>query len=672
MATIELLSEETIDKIAAGEVVERPASIVKELVENAIDANATSVTVEIKDGGISFIRVTDNGNGIPRDQVKKAFYRHATSKLRTVEDLDTLLSLGFRGEALSSIAAIAQVEIMTKTKDELVGTRYVIEGAVAKEFSEIGIPNGTTIIVKNIFFNTPARRKFLKTSNTEAGYITEICEHLAMSVPNVAFKFVNGGQLKFNTSGDGDLKEVIYRIYGKDVAKELIPVSREIKDISINGYLGKPVLNRSNRNFEKYFVNGRFVKSNTIAAAAEAGYKEYLMQHKFPFFVLDIKVNTTALDVNVHPTKMEIRFNNESFVGDFVESTIAGVLKVNEMIPEALLVNDPVVRTQVSRTKGPEPYEIERTSNISENLDAGLTYAESLAVQSFVDVDGSEKIIDEALGNTIEIDFSEDKSEVKSDGNTSPLQAAIKKSLANRVLGNTVAEDIGYSSKTSNNVIKASQAVVATNPIQMDLFETKIISQDAMNDYEIIGQIFDTYWLISYQDKLLILDQHAAHEKVKYEAILKGLKNKEVNKQPLIPPIIITLSGNERSTLEKYREYFDELGYEFDDFGGGEIAIRSVPYDLYGLDEKQVFLEVLDELADIGKSANVPEVFSDHIATMACKAAVKGNNSMTKEELWSLLCQLLTLDNPYNCPHGRPTIVTMSKYELEKKFKRIV
>lgn len=668
MATIELLSEETIDKIAAGEVVERPASIVKELVENAIDANATSVTVEIKDGGISFIRVTDNGNGIPRDQVKKAFYRHATSKLRTVEDLDTLLSLGFRGEALSSIAAISQVEIMTKTRDELVGTRYVIEGAVAKEFSEIGIPNGTTIIVKNIFFNTPVRRKFLKTSNTEAGYITEICEHLAMSVPNVAFKFVNGGQLKFNTSGDGDLKEVIYRIYGKDIAKELIPVSRETKDISINGYLGKPVLNRSNRNFEKYFVNGRFVKSNTIAAAAEAGYKEYLMQHKFPFFVLDIKVNTTALDVNVHPTKMEIRFNNESFVGDFVETTIAGALKVNEMIPEALLVNDPVVKSETPRAKGPEPYEFGRSTNIAE-----VQKSDSITSNAEYDTHIDDvSTVDSALGDTFEIDFQGDKPVVKSEEELSPLQAALKKSIVNKVLGNTVAEDIGYNAKTSNNVIKASQAIVATNPIQMDLFETKIISQDAMSEYEIIGQIFDTYWLISYKDKLLILDQHAAHEKVKYEAILKGLKEKEVSKQPLVPPIILTLSANERNTLEKYEEYFAEIGYEFDDFGGGEIAIRTVPYDLYGLNEKQVFLEVLDELSEIGKTTNVPEVFSNHIATMACKAAVKGNNSMTREELWELLKQLLTLDNPYNCPHGRPTIVTMSKYELEKKFKRIV
>lgn len=655
MANIELLSEETIDKIAAGEVVERPASIVKELVENAIDANATSVTVEIKDGGISFIRVTDNGDGIPREQVKKAFFRHATSKLRTVEDLDTLLSLGFRGEALSSIAAISQVEIMTKTKDELVGTRYVIEGAVEKEFSEIGIPNGTTIIVKNVFFNTPVRRKFLKTSMTEAGYISDICEHLAMSVPDVSFKFVNGGQLKFNTSGDGDLKEVIYRIYGKEIAKELIPISRESKDISINGYLGKPILNRSTRNFEKYFVNGRFVKSNTIAAAAEAGYKEYLMQHKFPFFVLDIKVNTTTLDVNVHPTKMEIRFNNESLVGDFVESAVYGTLKVNEMIPEAVLVNEVSSTTCTSKLRGPEPYEKTRGDKEGSITDNNTVSDETLTDDSF------------------EIDFNNDNPIIKKAENMSPIQAAIQKSLANRVIGNTVAESSGYEAdKPSTNIIKASQAIVASNPIQMNLFEDKIISKDAMDDYKIIGQIFDTYWLISYKDKLLILDQHAAHEKVKYESILKGLKENKVNKQTLNPPIIISLSGTERSTLEKYKIYFDELGYEFDDFGGGEIAIRTVPLDLYGLEEKQVFLDVLDELSDIGKTSNVPEVFSAHIATMACKSAVKGNNAMTTEELWELLCQLLTLDNPYNCPHGRPTIVTMSKYELEKKFKRIV
>ena len=353
MADIELLNEETIDKIAAGEVVERPASIVKELVENAIDAGATSITVEIKDGGIAFIRVTDNGEGIKKDQIKKAFFRHATSKLRSVSDLETLHSLGFRGEALSSIAAVSQVELMTKTKDELIGNRYVIEGAVEKEFSEIGLPPGTTVIIRNVFFNTPARRKFLKSSVTEAGYISDICEHLALSRPDIAFKFVNAGLMRFNTTGDGDLKEVIYRIYGKDVAKELIPISRQMRGIEMNGFLGKPVLNRSNRNFEKFFVNNRYIKSSLLSTAAELGYKQYLMQHKFPFFVLNIDIDTTALDVNVHPTKMEIKFNNDELISDFIESGIEAVLKVNEMIPDALLEIEKSAEVQRSKEKGP-------------------------------------------------------------------------------------------------------------------------------------------------------------------------------------------------------------------------------------------------------------------------------------------------------------------------------
>lgn len=627
MANIELLSEETIDKIAAGEVVERPASIVKELVENAIDAHATSVTVEIKEGGISFIRVTDNGDGIDKDQIRKAFCRHATSKLRTVEDLETLVSLGFRGEALSSIAAVAQVEIMTKTADELIGTRYVIEGAVEKEFSEVGIPKGTTIIVRNLFFNTPARRKFLKTANTEGGYISDICEHLALSVPNIAFKFICGGQMRFNTSGDGDLKEIIYRIYGKEVATSMIPVNRESRDMTVTGYLGKPILNRSNRNFEKYFVNGRFVKSTTIASAAEAGYKQYLMQHKFPFFILDIKVNTVSLDVNVHPTKMEIRFNNEEYVADFIETTISAALKANEMIPEAILTQEKetVVR---EKSRGPEPFEIQRSI---ENIYPTTENA------------------------------------------SSPIENAIKKSLTNKILGNIVAENSSYNaSKAVSNVIKASEAVVVGENVQMNLFDEKIVTRDAMEDYKIIGQIFETYWLITYKDKLLILDQHAAHEKVKYEAIMKRIKESDVSSQMLNPPMIVSLTGTEMATLQTFNDYFEKLGYEFDDFGGGEIAIRSVPLELYGMDEKEVFLEVLDELSQMGGAANVMDVFNDRIATMACKAAVKGNNNMTTEELWELLCELMTLENPYNCPHGRPTIVTMSKYELEKKFKRIV
>ncbi|MBP5745674.1 MAG: DNA mismatch repair endonuclease MutL [Lachnospiraceae bacterium] len=630
MPTIELLDEETIDKIAAGEVIERPASIVKELVENAIDAGATSITVEIKEGGISFIRVTDNGEGIPKDQIKKAFFRHATSKLRNVTDLETLHSLGFRGEALSSIAAVSQVELMTKTKDELVGNRYVIEGAMEKEFSEVGVPCGSTIIVRNIFFNTPARRKFLKTSLTEGGYISDVCEHLALSSPNIAFKFINAGQMKFNTSGDGDLKEVIYRIYGRDIAKELIPISRQMRGISMNGYLGKPVLNRSNRNFEKFFVNKRYIKSSLLSNAAELGYKQYLMQHKFPFFVLDIDVDTTALDVNVHPTKMEIKFNNEELISDFLESSIEGVLRVNEMMPEVLLQQEAKPVALASRERGPEPFEVIRKS---------------------------EEI------NDHDFDDQKDTENRQAQSITEPKEQAVA-----RLFGNN--EEIP--TKLVSNVIKAQDVVYASDPIQLNLFEEKLLSEDAMAKYRIVGQVFDTYWMFTYEDKLLIMDQHAAHEKIKYESILKKLKNREINSQELNPPIILTLSGNEKSMLEKFRESFEAIGYEIEDFGGGEVAIRTVPLDLYGLNEKEVFLEVLDELCALGSVRAVPDVFNNRIATMACKAAVKGNTEMTQDEVWALLKELMTLENPYNCPHGRPTIITMTHYELDKKFKRIV
>lgn len=657
MATIELLSEETIDKIAAGEVVERPASIVKELVENSIDAGASSITVEIKDGGISFIRVSDNGCGIPKDQIKKAFFRHATSKLRTVADLDTLCSLGFRGEALSSISAISQVEIMTKTADELVGTRYVIEGAVEKSFEDIGIPNGTTIIIRNVFYNTPVRRKFLKTSITEGGYISDVCEHLALSSPDIAFKFVNGGQLKFNTSGDGDLKEVIYRIYGKEVAKELIPVSHESHDIKINGYLGKPILNRANRNFEKFFVNGRYVKSSLVSNAVETGYKQYLMQHKFPMCILNIDLNTSSLDVNVHPTKMEIRFNNEDYISDFIETTISSTLKVNEMIPEALLNEEEKIKEVMSKIKGPEPFEVARK-----------------AIDSNIQVAAVEKE-DSSSVKTFEIDFenntvSEDFAYTAINDNVPVASNEIK----NATNGINIGKLLGETNKTlsSNNVIKSQNVVYATNPIQLNLFEEKIISQENLEKYQIIGQVFDTYWLFSYEDKLLIMDQHAAHEKIKYEHIMDSLRKHEVNSQVLNPPIIISLTNSERNILDSCIESFNAIGYEIDEFGGDEIAIRSVPLDLYGLNEKELFLDILDELSSGIAVNKVPEVLNDKIATMACKSAVKGNTSMTVEEVKALLKELMTLDNPYNCPHGRPTVVTMSKYEMDKKFKRIV
>lgn len=640
MAKIQVLSEETIDKIAAGEVIERPASIVKELIENAIDSGANAITVEIKEGGISFIRVTDNGEGIERDQVRNAFYRHATSKITDAEEIDRILTLGFRGEALSSIAAVAQVEMITKTKEELVGVRYAIEGAREMDFSEIGIPNGTTVIVRNVFFNTPVRRKFLRTPTTEAGYITDICEHLAMSKPNISFKFINSGQVKFHTSGDGDLKELIYRIYGKDVTKEMIPFEQESKDITIEGFLGKPTINRSNRNYENYYINGRYIKSSMIAKAVENGYKPYLMQHKFPFFVLNIRVNTKMIDVNVHPTKMDVRFSNQEYFYDYLASAISSGLRVHEMIPDIHLEensrNQDVVPVNRDKTSYPEPFEEIRKGKFEVN---------------------------ESSQNEYKLNQMQEQRE--------KLQDLLQNINPNKIIGNDSDPVIDKNANFHANIIKAENSIFVDQNIQMTIFDDKVLTKENFNEYNILGQIFDTYWLISFRDKLLILDQHAAHEKIKYESMIQRMKENKVQKQIVNPPIVISLSGQEESLLKTYKEIFEKMGFEIEEFGGNEIAVRSVPIDLYGKNEKEMFVDVLDELSnDIPRGT--PEYINEKIASMACKAAVKGNHSMTVYEVKSLIEQLFTLDNPYNCPHGRPTIISMSKYEIEKKFKRIV
>ena len=610
MANIRLLSEETIDKIAAGEVIERPASIVKELLENAIDAGADAVTVEIKEGGISFIRVTDNGCGIDPEDIRTAFLRHATSKITTADDLDTVESLGFRGEALSSIAAVSNVELLTKTKDSLLGIRYMIEGAKEVDFEEIGIPNGTSIIVRNLFFNTPVRRKFLKSAITEAGYVAEVCEHIALSRPDISVKFVNSGSVKFHTSGSGDLKELIYRIYGRDVSREIIPINEKRDEISLNGYLGKPVLNRSNRNFEIYFVNGRFVKSKVIQNACEEGYRQYLMQHKFPFLVLNINIDPLYVDVNVHPTKMEVRFSNNELIADFISSAVAATLKVREMIPEA---------------------------NLSE-----------VTKSAAIDVISEESGINHEIITKDSDDYSRDESTI----NTEDVFSAPEPFETNRVL------------ESRENV---SQGIFA----QQDLFEDKLLSYDAMQDYRIIGQVFDTYWIIEYKDKLLFMDQHAAHEKVKYEALIKSYENRSVCSQQINPPVVINLTPVEYNLVNENLTSFESLGFELESFKGPDILLRAIPLDLYGRSAKDMFVEIVDELAETGLR-KVSGVICEKIASMACKAAVKGNTNMTEDEARALIAKLMTLDNPYNCPHGRPTLFSMSKQEIEKKFKRIV
>ncbi len=630
MPEIHLLDSETIDKIAAGEVVERPASVVKELVENAVDAGATAVTVEIREGGIEFIRVTDNGHGMDKAQIRMAFLRHATSKIENAEDLMRISSLGFRGEALSSIAAVAKVELITKTKESLAGCRMILEGAQEKEFSEVGAPEGTTIVVRNLFFNTPVRRKFLKMPATEGGYIADLMEHLALSRPDISFKFQLGGQLRFHTTGSGDLKEVIYRIYGREAASSLVPIQIEQNGNKVEGYLGKPVMTRSHRNFEIYFINGRYIRSNLIARALEEGYREYLMQHRFPFCVLHITMDTRQVDVNVHPTKMDVRFSDGMTFCKMLSDGVHDTLKAQEMIPEAKLGDERQQRRaereeqlQKSREKTPEPFEQQRAQE--------YRVMEENAYQVQMTREGQKKDAGEFV--------------------QSPVWSRVK----------------SQEPETAEPVTPKESGTVE----QMNLFGERILSVDNRNRYRIIGQVFDTYWMVQFEDKLMIIDQHAAHEKVKYERLMKQFHDRQVLSQELLPPVIVSLSAKEEMVMKEHQENFAALGFEIEAFGGGEYALRSVPVDLYGCSEREMFLEVLDEL-ESGVNRGSFQVIEEKIASMSCKAAVKGNNRLSVAEAQVLIDELLTLENPYNCPHGRPTIVTLSQYEMDKKFKRIV
>lgn len=631
MAHIHLLDPNTIDKIAAGEVVEKPASVVKELVENAIDAGATALTIEIKGGGIDSIRITDNGMGIEKADVKNAFLRHATSKIEKSDDLQTVKTLGFRGEALSSISAVAKVEMITKTKDSLLGTRYVIEGAKEVEFSEVGAPNGTTIIVRNLFYNVPARRKFLNSPITEGGYIADLVEHIALSKPHISFKFIHGKDVKFHTSGNNDLREIIYRIYGKETAEALIPIDYSHSLMHITGFLGKPSLNRGSRGFENYFLNGRYIKSKVIYSAIEEGYKEFLMQHKFPFTVLHIETKPEQVDVNVHPTKMDVRITEEKEFYDSIKNAIYNALKESELIPSVSLVEEKEEKISYKESI-PEPFEAKRIEK-SKVCEETPKYSEN-----------SEK-----YGN---------------------LQEKLQKWEEGHILGEDISKLLAKNEKKPSNIIKAKDHIIVEKPVQMNLFEEKLLTKDAKEEYQILGQIFDTYWLVAFKDKLFIIDQHAAHEKVKYEELMAKFEKKEIISQTLNPPIIVSLSAKEEAVLKTNLEVFENLGFGIEEFGGNEYALRSVPMDLYGYDKQQLFLNVLDELCEDDNKGTL--TIEQKIASMSCKAAVKGNNRLSKDEMVALIDQLLELNNPYHCPHGRPTIISMSKYEIEKKFKRII
>ena len=667
MASIHILSHETIDKIAAGEVVERPANIVKELVENAVDAGALAVTVEIKDGGLKLIRVSDNGCGIEKSEIRRAFLRHATSKIQDADDLLKLSTLGFRGEALSSIAAVSKVEMITKTKAELTGVRIGMEGSAETDFEEVGAPDGTTIIVRNLFFNVPARRKFLKQPATEGGYIADLMEHLALAAPHISFQFIQNGQVKFSTAGNGNLRQTIYQLYGKDMADSLIEIDRQGDGIQLTGYLGKPSFGRSNRNFELYFLNGRFIKSNLVSRALEEGYKSYLMQHKYPFCVLMMEVEPSRVDVNVHPAKMEVRFTEEMRMYEFLTNAVKTVLDAHEMIPEIALTEP---KREIRREKALEPFQKARLEGKSEKAESAKTVSpmETEIVENFKKPKVTSK--------DFFVDFGEDD-HFRYTGEEIILHGKVAEGgSVYRVKQEEMASpEITTASRLTSEKPEPRRQIfpeefAVHHAEQMDLFAEKILSESSRAKFRILGQAFDTYWIVVWEDKLLMIDQHAAHEKVKYERIMKEVQGGEVFSQNLYPPIVLSLSGREQEILKRHRDAFMKLGFEFEYFGGKEITVRSAPTELFGSTIKSMFLEVLDELSETGTGR--AKSIEERIATMACKAAVKGNMRMSEPEMEALLDELLALENPYFCPHGRPTIISFTKQELEKKFKRIV
>lgn len=657
MPNIAILNQETIDKIAAGEVVERPCSVVKELVENAIDAGSTAITVEIKEGGISFIRITDNGCGIERDQVAVAFYRHSTSKIRSAEDLLTVKSLGFRGEALSSISAVARVELITKTYDELTGTRYVIEGSKELSNEEIGAPDGTTFIVKDLFYNVPARRKFLKTAQTEGSYISDMVEKLALSHPDISFKFINNNQTKLHTSGNGNRKDIIYHIFGREISSSLLEVKHECEYFKVEGFIGKPVITRGNRNYENYFINGRYVKSNILSRAIEEAYKSFLMQHQYPFTVLYFTF-FSELDVNVHPTKMELRFDNNNEIYVELCDTIYAILSHKEMIREVPVDSTPAHKKIVHEYKEPipEPFEKRRINEVRA-AESRSVYGQSVTstVKNYSATEPAAKApaVNEQLTD-----------------NTSKLQTA--KSSASVSASALIAHtnNSGKSKPETSASYETAQIVTATQQTLGD-YDKVFLTESSKKQFSIIGQLFKTYWLIEFEDKLYIIDQHAAHEKVLYEKTMARLANKDFTSQRISPPIIMTLDAKESEMLEKYRPQIEQFGYEVEHFGGKEYMISAIPDNLFNIDMKDLFIEMLDDFSN-ATGRQTPDIITEKVASMSCKAAVKGNDKLTLPEINKLIDELLSLDNPYNCPHGRPTIISMSKYEIEKKFKRIV
>ena len=722
MAIINLLDKDTINKIAAGEVIEGPAAVVKELVENAIDADANSVTVEIKDGGTSLIRVTDNGKGIGSDDIKMAFLPHATSKIKTADDLTLVSSLGFRGEALASIAAVSEVEVLTKTADEISGIRYVINGGKEEANEPVGTPEGTTFVVRNIFYNTPARKKFLKTAATEGRYVGEVMEHMAVSHPEIAFKFILNGQVKLQTMGNGSLKDVLFYIYGKETTANIIPVNNpdvegeSVNGLSVRGYIGKPSLTRGNKEYENYFINGRFIKNKVITRAIEDAYKSFLMQHRFPFTCLLISVDSSLVDVNVHPAKLEVRFSDTESLYRLIFHEVDNALRKKDLLPDMGIKQvpdkQPLVREFKSASKSeksegyvipdipmPEPFEKSRQGEWKKKLKPVFKQESFVAekakrdeasplIKSEIyaplvstpvsDVNSSE--LNKSLENKNEISFDNANKDEKL--NTVNMNSTFvennKKTTGNTYIESVEEEGISYKkisdySEEEMTIRHESTAVEQTSGADNDLssedFKGGILAKKALPDIKIIGQIFGTYWIMEYDGSVYMIDQHAAHEKVMYEKFVKEISVNKVTSQNLLPPVVVTLSGSQRQIAEEISDHLHKLGFEIEPFGGNEYVIKAVPTELFGISEKEMLFDIIDQYSLEGKKAT-PDTVLSKLATMACKAAIKGNMNISLLEAKALIEELMSLDNPYNCPHGRPTMIFMSKSDVEKKFKR--
>ncbi|MCI8661274.1 MAG: DNA mismatch repair endonuclease MutL [Lachnospiraceae bacterium] len=653
MANIQILDQNTINKIAAGEVIERPASVVKELLENAIDAKATAITVEIRDGGISFIRVTDNGCGIPKDEISLAFLRHSTSKIRSVEDLFFVSSLGFRGEALSSIAAVAQVEVITRMEGKLTGIRYQIEGGVEKGMEEIGAPEGTTFIARNLFYNTPVRKKFLKTAMTEGAHVGDLVEKIALSHPEISIRLIQNNQNKLYTSGNNSLKDIIYTVYGREITANLLDLHTKSEAVFIQGFIGKPVIARNNRSFENYFINGRYIKSNLISKAIEEAYHPFMMQHKYPFTMLQLTIEPELLDVNVHPTKMELRFQNGERIFQTVKDSIIETLSHRELIPKMELIK---------KSSEPEPKKEEKQQSREKRLPLPEPFEQKRLAQW-----------KKEAANTPQPEKTDPSEPMEKDSLNQkklsvPEKAPVQKNIEYGEIGLDASHRMVAENRGNYNADLSSANSLEK---QMDLFEDRLLSPKSRSRHKLIGQLFDTYWLVEFHEQLYIIDQHAAHEKVLYERTMEALAARKQTSQMVDPPIILTLSRQEELLLSSHKDIFQEIGFEIEPFGGREYAVRAVPDNLFSLAEKELLTELFDSLCEDGGRRESTMIY-EKVASMSCKAAVKGNHSMSAMEADQLIDQLLKLKNPYACPHGRPTIISMSKYELEKRFKRIV